>query len=88
MEIERKALDFLKKWKTRSTRKPLIVRGARQVGKTKLIRDLFGAREFASVVETMFTDVRGNSHPFHLLSLPFYLCNEAFRLAEGLAPSA
>ena len=54
MEIERKALDFLKKWKTRSTRKPLIVRGARQVGKTMLIRDLFGAREFASVVEINF----------------------------------
>ncbi len=54
MEIERKSLNFLKEWKTRSTRKPLIVRGARQVGKTKLIRDLFGAREFASVVEINF----------------------------------
>ena len=54
MEIERKALNFLKEWKTRSTRKPLVVRGARQVGKTKLIRDLFGAHEFASVVEINF----------------------------------
>lgn len=54
MEIERKALDFLKEWKTRKTRKPLIVRGARQVGKTKLIRDLFGRREFKSVIEINF----------------------------------
>ena len=54
MEIERRTLNFLKEWKVRPTRKPLIVRGARQVGKTKLIRDLFGVREFESVVEINF----------------------------------
>ena len=39
-----------KKWKTSSIRKPLIVRGARQVGKTSVIRK-FGQENFGQVVE-------------------------------------
>ncbi len=44
--INRKALDYLREWKNRATRKPLVVRGARQVGKTSLVVDLSGARPF------------------------------------------
>jgi len=33
----REAFDFLQDWKTRENRKPLIIRGARQVGKTFLV---------------------------------------------------
>lgn len=39
----RQQLDFLKKWLQNSKRKPLIIRGARQVGKSTLV-ELF-ARE-------------------------------------------
>ena len=42
--FERNALQWLRQWRTKPTRKPLVVRGARQVGKTSLI-DSF-AREF------------------------------------------
>jgi len=52
--INRKALAYLEEWKTRSTRKPLVLRGARQVGKTKLVVDLFGKKEFEEVVEINF----------------------------------
>ena len=52
--INRKALDYLSDWKSRRTRKPLVLRGARQVGKTKLAVDLFGKREFETVVEINF----------------------------------
>lgn len=52
--IARRALRFLQDWKCRSTRKPLILRGARQVGKTKLVTELFGKAEFAEVVEINF----------------------------------
>ena len=38
--IKRKLEEQLKIWKNRDVHKPLIVRGARQVGKTSLIRDL------------------------------------------------
>jgi predicted AAA+ superfamily ATPase len=36
--IERRALEDLKKWKDDSDRKPLILRGIRQVGKTSLLK--------------------------------------------------
>lgn len=38
--MKRKISDFLRKWHSEKKRKPLIVRGARQVGKTWLVRNL------------------------------------------------
>ncbi len=46
--MERLLLDDLKKWKKKGDRKPLILRGARQVGKTWLLKD-FGAKCFKDV---------------------------------------
>jgi predicted AAA+ superfamily ATPase len=37
--IQRSALQFLSKWKESRSRKPLVIRGARQVGKTTLIME-------------------------------------------------
>ena len=37
--MERKLEESLKNWKERATRHPLILRGARQVGKTYLVRE-------------------------------------------------
>lgn len=45
--------DFLKEWKNTNDRKPLIVRGARQVGKSYCI-ETFGKENFASVVVVDF----------------------------------
>lgn len=39
MSYEREALSELEHWKSKPNRKPLILRGARQVGKTTLIRE-------------------------------------------------
>ena len=36
--MKRRQLNYIKEWVNRSTRKPLIIRGARQVGKTTLVR--------------------------------------------------
>lgn len=44
--MERKYLDDLDEWLNDPLRKPLIVWGARQVGKTYLIRDIFAERRF------------------------------------------
>ena len=38
MDFKRKISDYLLEWKTSKTRKPLILRGARQVGKTTLVK--------------------------------------------------
>lgn len=46
-------MDVLFKWKERADRLPLIVKGARQVGKTACIRE-FAAGRYASVVEINF----------------------------------
>ena len=37
--IHRKALNFLSQWKESRDRKPLVIRGARQVGKTTLVKE-------------------------------------------------
>lgn len=49
----RMAMEQLQKWKTKKRRKPLIIRGARQVGKTWLMKE-FGASEYKSVVYINF----------------------------------
>ncbi len=49
MELKRTAYRFLSKWKESENRKPLIIRGARQVGKTTLVRQF--ASEFDHFVE-------------------------------------
>ena len=36
--MHRKQLDFLKEWIAREGRKPLVIRGARQVGKSTLVK--------------------------------------------------
>ena len=47
--MERSIYSNLKKWKESLTRKPLILQGARQVGKAYILKE-FGAREYSEVV--------------------------------------
>ena len=51
--LERKIDTYLSSWKSNPRRKPLIVKGARQVGKTESIR-AFGKANYESVVEINF----------------------------------
>ncbi|MDA3887050.1 MAG: AAA family ATPase [Candidatus Delongbacteria bacterium] len=43
--MNRSAIDYLVKWKNRKDRKPLVIKGARQVGKTWLMKE-FGKKHF------------------------------------------
>ncbi|WP_026488947.1 AAA family ATPase [Butyrivibrio sp. XBB1001] len=66
--MERLAYRRLLEWKNNKERKPLIVNGARQVGKTWLLKE-FGKREYKSVayincdeteaMENAFTEYKG-----------------------------
>lgn len=47
------AEEHLKEWKNKSNRKPLIIRGARQVGKSYLVRQ-FSDKHFDNIVEIDF----------------------------------
>ena len=56
--MERFAMDALRAWKNRRNRKPLVMRGARQVGKTWLVRKL-AETEFESLLEVNFEQTPG-----------------------------
>ena len=51
--LERKVDTYLSEWKNNQKRKPLIIKGARQVGKTESIR-AFGKANYESVIEINF----------------------------------
>ena len=51
--MKRDLYEILCQWKRDANRRPLLVRGARQVGKTYLV-DEFGRREFSSLITLNF----------------------------------
>lgn len=51
--MQRMPMEQLRKWKAKKRRKPLIIRGARQVGKTWLMKE-FGAAAYENVVYVNF----------------------------------
>jgi predicted AAA+ superfamily ATPase len=53
--IKRNLYKKLLQWKNSKNRKPLILRGARQVGKTFLLK-LFGKQEYSSVIYLNFEE--------------------------------
>lgn len=53
----RNAIESLKKWKAKENKKPLIIRGARQVGKTWLMKE-FGKKYFDKLVYISFDNNR------------------------------
>ncbi|MDR1918260.1 MAG: ATP-binding protein [Tannerellaceae bacterium] len=57
MIIEREILKQLACWKAASNRQPLILRGARQIGKTWVMKE-FGKRHFESVAYFNFEEVQ------------------------------
>ncbi|MGJ0960781.1 ATP-binding protein [Faecalicoccus pleomorphus] len=73
--MERKLMTKLKQWKEDKNRKPLIIRGARQVGKTWIMKE-FGKRYFDQFVYINFDENRrmkdlfeGNIDPKTILML-------------------
>ena len=54
--LKRKADYYLQEWKNNSDRYPLIIKGARQVGKTETIRR-FAKSNYKNIIEINF--IRG-----------------------------
>ncbi|MEK6542965.1 MAG: ATP-binding protein [Elusimicrobiota bacterium] len=59
MDMFRISLDYLAGWKTKKNRMPLLIRGARQVGKTWIVRE--HGRSYANFVE-----INLESHPEYI----------------------
>lgn len=53
--MERSAIKYLKEWKEKKRRKPLIIEGARQVGKTWLVKE-FASQCYQSIAYVNFED--------------------------------
>lgn len=53
--LRRKTDDFLLRWKQNPDRKPLVVKGPGQIGKTETIRK-FGAENYEQVIEINFVE--------------------------------
>ena len=53
MELTRKFYDWLKDWKNRHRQECLLIKGARQIGKTYIVEKL-GREEYESFIEFNF----------------------------------
>ena len=53
--LKRKVDKYLTDWKNRPDRKPLIIKGARQIGKTRSV-EWFASQNYASVIEINFIE--------------------------------
>src|SRR3989338_7715315 len=88
--MRRLALNFLQQWGKQNNRRPLLIRGARQVGKTWLVREY--ARSYPSFVEInlealpetipLFRDLYGK--PQQLLSALSLLVGKKIQPGETL----
>lgn len=75
MNLKRKAIEQLAAWKARDDRKPMILKGARQVGKTWLMKE-FGKTYYDNYVYVNFDEedeikslFETNKNPYRLVEL-------------------
>jgi predicted AAA+ superfamily ATPase len=80
--LKRKIDADLLEWKNSESRKPLILRGARQVGKSSAVREL--GRKFDNLLEINFEnkDNAGAKRIFERHSDPHTICNELSAIYE------
>ena len=53
--LKRKVDSYLKDWKNNPDRKPLIIKGARQIGKTRSV-EWFASQTYKNVIEINFVE--------------------------------
>ena len=88
--MERTALDKLVAWKTSEERKPMILKGARQVGKTWLMLE-FGKRYYKNTVYYNFDEedeltsiFEANKNPHRIIELLSMISGEKILPGETL----
>lgn len=88
--MERDLLTALLRWKAKPERKPLLIDGARQTGKTYLLQQLFG-RQFAKVLRIDFLEspqmqdaFAGSLNPADVLGNIELLTGQPFDIATDL----
>lgn len=81
--MKRKLYDRLLEWKSSPSRKPLILEGARQVGKTWLLKE-FGRNEYKNMVYINCHDNHDAKLLFQQVSLSAITAFFHFRIPLGL----
>lgn len=76
--LHRYLLTYLHIWKSKENRKPLVLRGARQVGKSWIVRE-FGRRDFGNFAELNLEDNPSDAEFITAISSP----DEALRLLSA-----
>lgn len=84
--MERSAYEALLNWKNNAHRKPLVIKGARQVGKTWLMK-AFGNKEFESVAYINFEKVTNLANLFET-DFDIQRILRSIQLATGIIPQA
>ncbi|MCM1125920.1 MAG: AAA family ATPase [Lachnospiraceae bacterium] len=82
MYLKRKLDVFLKEWKQNPDRKPLIVKGPRQVGKTESIRK-FGSENYAQLIEINFVE----EPKYKMITADGYKTDELIKNISRMDPS-
>ena len=86
--LRRKVDAYLVAWKTNPDRKPLVIKGARQVGKTRSV-EWFASRNYKSVVQINFVEQRNYREIFNdgfevdAILKNISLLNPGFRFIPG-----
>lgn len=80
--LKRKIDGFLREWKQNPDRKPLVVKGPRQVGKTESIRR-FGAEYYDNVVEINFVE----EPKYRLITADGYRTSDLIKNISRMDPS-
>lgn len=88
MEIRRDILDSLKQWKDNPRRKPLVLQGARQVGKSWVLKK-FGQECYDDIVYVNFDTMHGVKEDFKRTKEPRKLLRMLEMMAgRAISPSA
>lgn len=59
--LRRKVDNYLMDWKSNPDRKPLVIKGARQIGKTRSI-EWFASQNYKSIVQINFVEQKKYRH--------------------------
>lgn len=87
MDLKRNIEQNLKLWKESSSRKPLLIRGARQVGKSFIIRK-FGEQYFENIIELNLEEKK-NLRKIFSSNNPELICeNIALELNQAITPGS
>ncbi|MBP0954807.1 MAG: ATP-binding protein [Oscillospiraceae bacterium] len=82
MYMQRKIDGFLREWRLDKDRKPLVIKGSRQIGKTESVRH-FAAEHYESIIEINFVE----EPKYSMITADGYTCDAVIKNISLIDPS-